>query len=71
MIQVINFQNLPPEDKKALLKKTLHQARVNLLNAQMIISPVVEQYQDIDEMVGILEEMIIDLGREKDESIGL
>lgn len=58
MIGIIQLRDLPPEDKKALFKEALRQARVNLLNAQMIYGPTDERYTKLEELIGPLEDMI-------------
>lgn len=58
MIQILQLRDLPPNDKAALFKQALRNARISLLNAQMIVGPMDERYQIIDEMIETLEEEI-------------
>lgn len=47
---------MPKDDA---VKSALRQARIHLLDAQAIIGPLVFQYQEIDELIESLEEMIM------------
>lgn len=58
MIHIVNLRDLPPEDKLALFKEALRQARINLLNAQMVYGTTDERYTELERLIGPLEEMI-------------